>query len=64
VSQQPKPTEGTLTCQQPSRELQLDHAAAQALQLPLAELPAAGIGRVGVAVTLAPVGALLVLVAS
>jgi hypothetical protein len=41
----------------------LDRAAAQALQLPLAELPAAGIGRVGVAVTLAPVGALLVLVA-
>jgi hypothetical protein len=41
----------------------LDRAAAQALQLPLAELPAAGIGRVGVAVTLAPVGALGVLVA-
>jgi hypothetical protein len=41
----------------------LNRAAAQALQVPLAELPAIGIGQVGVAVTLAPAGALLVLIA-
>jgi len=41
----------------------LDRAAAQALQVPLAELPTTGIGQLGVAVTLAPAGALLVLVA-
>jgi hypothetical protein len=41
----------------------LNRAATQALQVPLAELPTAGIGQLGVAVTLAPAGALLVLVA-
>jgi hypothetical protein len=41
----------------------LDRAAAQALQVPLAELPGTGIGQLGVAVTLAPAGPLLVLVA-
>jgi uncharacterized membrane protein len=41
----------------------LNRAAAQALQVPLAELPTAGIGQLGVAVTLAPAGALGVLVA-
>ena len=34
----------------------LNRAAAQALQVPLAELSTAGIGRLGVAVTLAPAG--------
>ena len=41
----------------------LDRAAAQALQVPLAELPTTGIGQLGVAVTLAPAAALGVLVA-
>jgi uncharacterized membrane protein len=41
----------------------LDRAAAQALQVPLAELPGTGIGQLGVAVTMATAGALLVLVA-
>jgi hypothetical protein len=42
----------------------LNRAAAQALQVPVAELSTAGIGRFGVAVTLAPAGALLVPVAT
>jgi hypothetical protein len=42
----------------------LNRAAAQALQVPLAELPATGIGQAGVVMTVAPVGALLVLVAT
>jgi hypothetical protein len=41
----------------------LNRAAAQALQVPLAELPTTGIGQVGAAVTLAPAAALGVLVA-
>jgi hypothetical protein len=41
----------------------LNRAAAQALQVPLAELPTTGIGPTGVAVTLPFTGALLVLVA-
>ena len=41
----------------------LNRAAAQALRVPLAELPTIGIGQLGVAVTLAPVAALGVLVA-
>lgn len=40
----------------------LKRAAAQALQVPVAELSTAGIGRLRVAVTMAPAGALLVLV--
>jgi hypothetical protein len=40
-----------------------DRAAAQVLQVPLAELPTTGIGQLGVAVTLAPAAALGVLVA-
>ena len=40
----------------------LNRAATQALLVPLAELPATGIGPTGVAVTLAPIGALLVLI--
>jgi hypothetical protein len=42
----------------------LNRAAAQAWQVPVAELSTAGIGRLGVAVTVAPAGALLVLVAT
>jgi hypothetical protein len=42
----------------------LDRAAAQALQVPLAELPTTGIGQLGVAVTLAPAAALGVLLPS
>jgi uncharacterized membrane protein len=41
----------------------LNRAAAEALQVPLAELPTTGIGQLGVAVTLASTGAVLVLVA-
>jgi hypothetical protein len=33
VLRQPKPTEGTLNCQQPSRELQLEHRNGQVLLL-------------------------------
>jgi hypothetical protein len=40
----------------------LNHAAAQALLVTMAELPTTGIGPTGIAVTLAPFGALLVLV--
>ena len=39
----------------------LHRAAEQALQVSLAELSTTGIGRLGVAVTLAPAGALLLL---
>jgi hypothetical protein len=42
----------------------LNRAAAQVLQVPLVELPTTGIGQAGVAVTLAPAGALLVLLAT
>jgi hypothetical protein len=41
----------------------LNRAAAQALQVPLVEMPTTGVGQVGVAVTVASAGALLVLVA-
>ena len=40
----------------------LNRGAAQALLVPMAELPTTGIGPTGIAVTLAPLGALLVLV--
>jgi hypothetical protein len=42
----------------------LNRAAAQALQVPLVELPTVEIGQLGVAVTVAPAGALPVLVAT
>jgi hypothetical protein len=42
----------------------LNRAAAQALLVPMAELPITGIGPTGVAVTLAPLGALLVLIST
>jgi hypothetical protein len=41
----------------------LNRPAAQALQVPLVEMPTTGVGQVGVAVTVASAGALLVLVA-
>jgi hypothetical protein len=40
----------------------LTRAAAQALLVPMAELPTSGIGPTSIAVTLAPSGALLMLV--
>lgn len=40
----------------------LNSGAAQAQVVPMAELPTTGIGPTGIAVTLAPLGALLVLV--
>jgi hypothetical protein len=49
-------TIGTATAAVFVLQPELNRAAAQALQVPLAELSTAGIGRLGVAVTLAPAG--------
>ena len=57
-------TIGTATAAVSVLRSALNRAAVEALQVPHAELPTTGIGQVGVVVTLAPAGALLVLLAT